>query len=93
MLTVYTQQSNASTAAAVSTVAVSKSSESAKANALLFRLNEIKAMDKTNLNPVAKKELRNEVISISRQLKTTYGVIYISGGALLVIIIVLILLL
>lgn len=67
--------------------------ESAAANALIARLGEIKAMDKTNLNASEKKELRKETRSIKRELKRLSGGVYFSVGAIIVILILLILLL
>ena len=89
-------QSNSAIASKSSFVAVSQlnNSKEVKEKALLLRLDEINAMDKSNLIPSDKKILRNEVLSISKQLKMDGGgVIYISGGALLVIILLLIILL
>jgi hypothetical protein len=67
--------------------------DSVKAQALLVRLNEINSMDKGNLKPHDKKDLRREVRSIRQQLREMGGGIYISAGALIVIIILLIILL
>src|SRR6478752_310776 len=63
-----------------------------KVNAMVNRLNEIDAMDKSNLNAFEKKELRKEVRTIKRDIKRDSGV-YVSVGALLLIIILLIVLL
>ena len=67
--------------------------ESAAATALIARLGEIKAMDKTNLKASEKKELRKETRSIKRELKRLSGGVYFSVGAIIVILILLILLL
>jgi len=68
--------------------------ESAEVNAMLSRLNEIKHMDKSALNHVEKKELRNEVNSTKAVLReNASGGVYISGVALLLLIILLIVLL
>ena len=69
-----------------------ESAEAAEAKALLIRLDDIKAMDKTKLNASDKKNLRKEVRSIKRELKNISGGVYISAGALIVILILLILL-
>lgn len=66
------------------------SAEDAMANALITRLNQINAMDKSNLSSDQKHELRRQVKSIHNQLRYVHGGIYISGGALLIIIILLI---
>jgi len=67
--------------------------ESAEANILLVRLNEIKAMDMAKLNSTEKKQLRKEVRSIKSELKALNGGIYLSVGAIIIIILLLILLL
>ena len=63
---------------------------SAKNSALVARLYEIKAMDKTNLSSSERKELRKEVRSIRHDLGPG---VYISVGALVLIIILLVILL
>jgi hypothetical protein len=55
-------------------------------------LNEIKALDKSNLSSLEKKELRKEVLSAKKQLKELSGGVYISIGAIIIIILLLILL-
>jgi predicted transcriptional regulator with HTH domain len=57
------------------------------------RLDEIKAMDKSNLNSVQKKELRKEIKTIKSQLRTTNNGVYLSIGAIIIIILLLILIL
>jgi hypothetical protein len=74
-------------------IAASAATEAAEASALLSRLQEIKTMNKANLSSPAKKELRNEVRSIKKQLSDIGGGVYISAGALIIIIILLIILL
>ncbi len=66
--------------------------ESAEAKSLTRRLNEIKAMDKSNLNSAEKKDLRKETRSIRRELKNISGGIYISAGVLIVVLIILLIL-
>ncbi len=66
--------------------------ESAEAKALINRLNEIKAMDKTKLNSNEKKNLHKEVKSIKRRLKDVSGGLYISAGTLIIILILLLIL-
>ena len=75
------------------TLPVSKSAESSKATTLLYRLNEIKEMDKSTLTASAKKQLRKEVRSTKKQLKEMGGGVYLSVGAIIIIILLLILLL
>jgi hypothetical protein len=61
--------------------------------AMFHRLDEIKAMDKSNLNSVQKKELRKEIKTIKSQLRTTNNGVYLSIGAIIIIILLLILIL
>lgn len=68
--------------------------ESTAATTLLIaRLNEIKAMDKSNLKASEKKQLRKETRSIKRELRKSSGGIYLSVGAVIVILLLLVLLL
>jgi hypothetical protein len=60
---------------------------------LLLRLDEIKSMDKSNLNSLEKKALRKEVKSINQSLSTIGGGVYLSAGAIVLIVILLIVLL
>lgn len=67
--------------------------ESAEVKALINRVNEINAMDKSSLNSVEKKELRKELRSIKREVNRVNGsTVYISGGVILLIILLIILL-
>ena len=74
-------------------IASIKTVESADANALRGRLDEIKAMDKTKLSSIERKELRKEVRSIKSQLSEMGGGVYLSVGAIIIIVLLLILLL
>jgi predicted PurR-regulated permease PerM len=65
----------------------------AELKSLVNRLEEIKSMDKSDLNSLEKKELRKEIRSINKDLKTNAGGVYLSVGAILVVILLLILLL
>ncbi len=67
--------------------------QNAKAKSLLLRLDEISHMDKSTLDACDKKELRMEVKSIHRQLRSINGGIYLSGGAVILIVVLLIILL
>jgi nitrogen-specific signal transduction histidine kinase len=69
------------------------SSEKAKADALLRRLQEIKAMDKSNLSTSEKRSLRKEVRTLKHEIKSADSGIYLSVAALIIIILLLILLL
>ncbi len=64
------------------------------ANSIIARVNEIKAMDKTNLNKAEKKSLKKELRSLKTQLKDIGGHgVYLSLGAIIIIILLLILIL
>lgn len=75
-------------------VSITKTDEPADADALVIRLNDIKAMDKTGLTSIEKRELRREVRSIEATLNEMGGgVVVISAGSLLIIILLIIILL
>jgi hypothetical protein len=65
----------------------------AQATALMVRLDEIKAIDKTGLSSMEKKVLRKETRSIKKQLREIGGGVYLSIGAIIIIVLLLILLL
>lgn len=67
--------------------------ESLRAQQLMQRLEEIKAMDKSELTRLEKKALRNEVRDIKKESKEIKGGVYLSVGAIIIIILLLILLL
>ena len=60
---------------------------------LMVRLHEIKDLAKTDLSPLEKNDLRNEVKTIRKQLKDSHKGIYLSVGAIIIILLILILLL
>jgi hypothetical protein len=60
---------------------------------MLNRLDEIKAMDKSELNSSDKKELRKEVRAIKASLRASNNGVYLSVGAIIIIVLLLILLL
>lgn len=64
--------------------------DSTEAKTMILRLNEIKAMDKSELKASEKKVLRKEVKEISNKLGEPY--IYISAAGAIIIILLLILL-
>src|SRR5690242_16353847 len=78
---------------ASSSMSENKAAESANAKALLSRLYEIKAMDKSKLTSTDKKQLRSEVLSIRKQLREPGRGVYVSLTALIVIVILLVILL
>jgi hypothetical protein len=66
---------------------------SAEAQVIFNRLDEIKAMDKSDMSFSEKKALRKEVRSSEKALSTMDGGVYISVGAIIIIILLLIILL
>ena len=66
--------------------------ESEEVQAMLDRLEEIKAMDMATMTTVERKELRKEVRAIKQEMRAVNGV-YLSIGAILIIVLLLILLL
>lgn len=73
------------------TVANTPTSEvPAEVRSLMNRLEEIKDMDKTNLESSEKKELRREVREIKRELRGKG--IYLSTGAIIIIVLLILLL-
>jgi len=60
---------------------------------MINRLEEIKALDKSSMTRVEKKELRKEVREIKANLKSSNNGVYLSVGAIIIIILLLILLL
>lgn len=65
----------------------------AEVKVMYDRLEEIKAMDKSEMTRVEKKALRKEVRDIKSELKRTGNGVYLSVGAIIIIILLLILLL
>ena len=65
----------------------------ARAEVLKNRLEEIKAMDKSEMTRAEKKALRKEVKAIKAELAATSNGVYLSIGAIIIIILLLILLL
>jgi hypothetical protein len=76
-----------------STAPATTSSESANAATWNSRLTEISDMDKSNLTPTEKKDLRKEVRTIKANRKAASGGIYLSAGAIILLAILLVLLL
>ncbi len=76
-----------------SSIVATNLADAAKVRALELRLNEISAMDKSDLKMAEKRELRKEVRSIKQQLQEMSSYIYISTGAVLLIVLLLIILL
>ncbi|MBZ0247918.1 MAG: hypothetical protein K8H85_18380 [Cyclobacteriaceae bacterium] len=74
-------------------IPVAPTNESAKIEAMVTRLNEIKDMDKSDLSASERKALRKEVRAIKESVKSSGGGVYISVGAIIIIILLLIILL
>ena len=70
-----------------------KTEEANYATKLIHRLEEIKAMDRSDMTRTEKKALRKEVKSIKKELATAGGGVYLSVGAIIIIILLLILIL
>jgi len=64
-----------------------------RAQVMMNRLEEIKAMDKSNLTRTEKKALRKEVKTIKTAMADLNGGVYLSVGAIIIIVLLLILLL
>ncbi|RYU97212.1 hypothetical protein [Emticicia agri] len=65
---------------------------SEEGKAILSRLEEIKAMDKSEMTAKEKRELRKEVRALKTQAAQLGGGVYISAGALIVILLLILLL-
>lgn len=65
----------------------------AEVKVLLNRLEEIKAIDKSELKSSERKVLRKEVRAINAELRSTGNGVYLSIGAIIIIVLLLILLL
>ena len=64
----------------------------AEIQVMLNRLEEIKDMDKSDMNRAEKKELRKEVRAINTEIRSSGNGIYISVGAIIIILLLIILL-
>lgn len=82
----------ATTATPVPVTATTTNPAPPEVQRLLDRLDEIKAMDKSNLTRDEKKALRKEVRATKKQLAAVSGGVYISAGALILILILLVIL-
>ncbi len=59
---------------------------------LIKRVEEIRDMDKSEMNAKERKELRKELKEIKKNVKKSGGTIYIGGASLLLLIILIVLL-
>jgi len=87
LLTIHPQITSATNT--TSSIVLANSVETDRSKVLLLRLNEIKAMDKSNMTSSEKRVLRVEVRSIQREYRH-YGGVYISVGTVLIIILLII---
>lgn len=67
--------------------------ETARAQILLDRLDQIKSLDKKDISATEKKALKQETKSIKKELKQISGGVYLSAGTLIIILLILIILL
>ena len=70
-----------------------KPAESSEVKTMELRLNEINAMDKSNLKASEKRSLRKEVKSINHKLREISGGVYVSAGVIILVVVLLIILL
>ena len=64
----------------------------AEIQVMLNRLEEIKDIDKSDMNRLEKKALRKEVRAINSEIRSSGNGIYISAGAIIIILLLIILL-
>lgn len=74
--------------AAVNTL--TNTSSPGETTVLNARIDQINAMDKSNMSFSEKKQLRKEVRSSKRELRAIGGGVYISAGAIILILVLLI---
>jgi len=85
-------QSHAATATKPAKTNTISASDAAEAKALLDRLDEIKAMDKSRLSSSEKKQLRKEVRASRERINDIGGGVYVSVGAIIIILLLILLL-
>ena len=68
-------------------------SQKSRIEVITKRIDVIKSIDKAQLNREERKNLRNELIEMKKELKATNGGVYLSVGAIIIILLILILLL
>jgi peptidoglycan hydrolase CwlO-like protein len=100
LLTVAAFNSNAATfdnkkdAYKEAAASMTKEQKEARVEEIKMRVNEIKAMDKSQLNKAEKKELKTELKDLKHEAQAMGGGgVYLSVGAIIIIILVLILIL
>jgi hypothetical protein len=65
----------------------------ARVEEISSRIEVIKSMDRSELSRQERKDLRNELLKMKKELKLTNGGIYLSVGAIIIILLILILVL
>ena len=93
LLTFNPSQSMAAAEATPTSTPVPNAAVEAKINVMVNRINEIDAMDKSNMTASEKRVLRKEVRGIKKEIQRDGGGVYLSVGAILLIVILLIVLL
>jgi hypothetical protein len=91
-LAIAPMQTQAATDLVVPTASTLALADAHKAQELSKRLDEINAMDKSDMKRAEKRQLRTEVKAINQELKELGGGVYLSVGAVIIIILLLILL-
>lgn len=80
-------------AAEKNSTAIANKEMPAEIKVMMNRLEEIKAMDKSEMKSSEKRALRKEVRAINTSLASSNGGVYLSVGAVIIIILLLILIL
>jgi uncharacterized membrane protein len=75
------------------TTAMTEEQKAARLEEMKNRVNEIRAMDKSELSKADRKALRKELREMNKEARTMKGGVYLSVGAIIIIILVLILIL
>jgi hypothetical protein len=92
LLAIAPMQIKAGTETSVTANKTESAVESARATELMKRLDEINAMDKSAMSRLEKKEAREEVREINKEMKRLGGGIYISAGAIIIILLLILIL-
>jgi hypothetical protein len=72
---------------------MTKEQKAARLEAIKDRVNEIKAMDKSELSKADRRALKKELKEMNKEARTMSGGVYLSVGAIIIIILLLILIL
>jgi hypothetical protein len=93
MLMAMTLPVNASAIIPATASSIPAKTENPAVQQMLQRLQEIKAMDKSEMSRSEKRDLRKEVRGIKKEMKRANQGVYLSVGAIIIIILLLILIL